>query len=137
MIWPLCRSFDRFNRRQEPSLDFFNNLLRNYLKKFRCHLQKSLKAALPKFVIGFDLVGQEDLGRPLVDFADLLLDHKIPYFFHAGETNWQGQPTDTNLADAILLLAKRIGKNYFVCNLLSKTIPTFNYMFVLKGYHKK
>ena len=96
-----------------------------------------MRAALPRFVIGFDLVGQEDLGRPLVDFADLLLDHKIPYFFHAGETNWQGQPTDTNLVDAILLSAKRIGKNYFVCNLLSKTIPTFNYIFVLKGYHKK
>ena len=81
-----------------------------------------MKAALPKFVVGFDLVGQEDLGRPLVDFADLLLDQKIPYFFHAGETNWQGQPTDTNLADAILLSAKRIGKNNFVCNLLSKII---------------
>ena len=41
-----------------------------------------------------DLVGQEDLGRPLIEFAKELLEAKnrtkLDYFFHAGETNWQG-----------------------------------------------
>ena len=50
---------------------------------------------MPEFVIGYDLVGQEDLGRPLLDFADLLIEVRnktgLKYFFHAGETNWQGK----------------------------------------------
>ena len=63
-------------------------------------LEENLKLAvtltqeLPGFFIGFDLVGQEDLGRPLLDFADKLIEAKdqsgLKYFFHAGETNWQG-----------------------------------------------
>lgn len=58
----------------------------------------SLQTKFPDFVIGFDLVGQEDLGRPLIDFADqiLTLPPTIKFFFHAGETNWGGQ-TDDNL----------------------------------------
>ena len=37
--------FDRFNRRQEPSLDFFNNLLMNYLviKKIPLSLTEKLE----------------------------------------------------------------------------------------------
>jgi len=77
-------------------------------------LLKSLMEKLPGFVIGFDLVGQEDLGKPLVDFVDLLLGKNFPYYFHAGETNWQGQSTDTNLIDAMLLGAKRIGHGYAI-----------------------
>ena len=50
---------------------------------------------MPKFFIGFDLVGQEDLGNPLIYFAKELLEAKnrsgLEYFFHAGETNWQGK----------------------------------------------
>ena len=49
---------------------------------------------MPTFFIGFDLVGQEDRGQPLIDFADEFIDAKnftdLQYFFHAGETNWQG-----------------------------------------------
>ena len=54
---------------------------------------------LPDFILGFDMVGQEDLGRPLIEFLDEILagietypDLKV--FFHAGETDWQGSPTD-------------------------------------------
>lgn len=57
-----------------------------------------MQTKFPDFVIGFDLVGQEDRGRPLIDFADqiLTLPPTIKFFFHAGETNWSGQ-TDDNL----------------------------------------
>ena len=46
---------------------------------------------LPEFIIGFDLVGQEDLGKPLVDFLNQILVGKEKYpdlkiFFHAGKT---------------------------------------------------
>lgn len=86
-------------------------------------LQQNLMEKLPGFVIGFDLVGQEDLGKPLIDFADLLLAHNFPYYFHAGETNWQGQPTDINLVDAMLLGAKRIGEVYLYSDLYAYHIP--------------
>ena len=49
---------------------------------------------MPSFFIGMDLVGQEDLGQPLIHFAKELLEAKnrscLAYYFHVGETNWQG-----------------------------------------------
>ena len=48
----------------------------------------------PDFVVGFDLVGQEDPLKPLIYYIDDLLYPKqqnppidLPYFFHAGETS--------------------------------------------------
>jgi len=43
-------------------------------------------------VAGFDLIGFEDEGHPLVYFIDELLSPSqrgidLPYFFHAGETS--------------------------------------------------
>lgn len=49
---------------------------------------------------GFDLVGQEDLGRPLIDLAPRLIQFQqecsrdgldIPFLFHAGETLGDGK----------------------------------------------
>ncbi len=47
----------------------------------------------PDYIAGYDLVGQEDLGRPLIYFLDVFLNISqmeppidLPYFFHAGET---------------------------------------------------
>lgn len=70
-----------------------------------------LKKAYPDFVAGFDLVGQEDKGLPLTAFANKLnsANTQIEFFFHAGETKWNGQSTDLNLFDAFLLNTKRIG----------------------------
>ncbi|KAJ4432791.1 hypothetical protein ANN_21430 [Periplaneta americana] len=75
----------------------------------------TLKEEHPDLIAGFDIIGQEDLGKPLKDFADLLLTVKddIKFFFHAGETDWEGI-TDLNLVDAVLLNATRIGHGYAI-----------------------
>ncbi|KAH8371707.1 hypothetical protein KR093_008555 [Drosophila rubida] len=76
----------------------------------------AFKKKYPTFLAGFDLVGQEELGRPLKDFVEPLL--KMPldinFFFHAGETNWYGTSIDENLVDAVLLGTKRIGHGYAI-----------------------
>jgi len=52
-------------------------------------LLAKIKARLGNFVIGFDLVGHEDNGKPLLDFAGELLQMapQTKFFFHAGETS--------------------------------------------------
>ncbi|KAL5291028.1 CECR1.2 family protein [Megaselia abdita] len=74
----------------------------------------TLKSQFPNFMCGFDLVGQEDLGKPLQEFIPELLSKtdSMNYFFHAGETNWYGTTTDENLFDAVLMLPKRIGHGF-------------------------
>lgn len=59
---------------------------------------RQLHHRFPKYFAGYDFAGQEDLGRPLLDFAPyvLSLPKEIPSFFHAGETKWFGE-TDENL----------------------------------------
>ncbi|KFB50810.1 AGAP006907-PA-like protein [Anopheles sinensis] len=76
-------------------------------------LVQKLHDRFPNFIAGFDLVGQEDLGRPQTDFNERLLrlSPNINFFFHAGETNWLGR-ADENLIDAILLGTKRIGHGF-------------------------
>ena len=49
-----------------------------------------LVSEFPDFILGFDLVGQEDLGEPLIKFIDQILTAKEKYpdlkvFFHAGK----------------------------------------------------
>jgi adenosine deaminase CECR1 len=70
------------------------------------------------FVIGFDLVGEEDAGHTteffLPDWVRLkgeLAAQKttLPFYFHDGESDW---PSDENLYDAFLLGSKRIGHGF-------------------------
>ncbi|KAK5005632.1 hypothetical protein LTR28_007473 [Elasticomyces elasticus] len=77
-----------------------------------------MKFAYPDLIAGFDLVGQEDLGRPLADLTPELFWFKkqcaqegidIPFFFHAGETLGDGDEADENLFDAVLLGTRRLG----------------------------
>ena len=77
-----------------------------------------VKKMYPELICGFDLAGQEDQGRPLVDVLPVLLWFRkrceeegleIPFFFHAGECLGDGDSTDSNLFDAILLGTRRIG----------------------------
>lgn len=75
---------------------------------------KVLKERYPHFLAGFDLVGQEDIGIPLTDYVAKLqeISSDVKFFFHAGETNWNGMKTDDNLIDAVLLNTTRIGHGY-------------------------
>jgi adenosine deaminase CECR1 len=77
-----------------------------------------MKKRYPKLIQGYDLVGQEDLGRTLHDLTPELLWFQdecakegvhIPFFFHAGECLGDGDETDHNLFDAILFGTRRIG----------------------------
>lgn len=74
-------------------------------------LANKLKDEMPEFFAGFDLVGQEDIGKPLFEFYPALFEAKdrINFYFHGGETDWFGTSTDENLIDAILLGSKRVG----------------------------
>ena len=80
-----------------------------------------MKKAYPHLIAGYDLVGQEDKGRPIMDMTPELFWFKkrclengvdIPFFFHAGECLGDGDETDHNLFDAILLGTRRIGHGF-------------------------
>jgi adenosine deaminase CECR1 len=81
-----------------------------------------LKKEFPALICGFDLVGQEDWGRSLVELMPTLLWFRqrchdqgleeIPLFLHAGECLGDGDETDQNLFDAILLGSRRIGHGF-------------------------
>ena len=80
-----------------------------------------VKKTYPHLISGFDVVGQEDLGRPLADLTPELFWFRkrcleeavdIPFFFHAGECLGDGDETDQNLFDAILLGTRRIGHGF-------------------------
>lgn len=81
----------------------------------------ALKREFPHLIAGFDLVGNENELKPLVDYIEPLLRFRerqkvegldIPFIFHAGETLGDGTAADNNLYDAILLGTKRIGHGY-------------------------
>lgn len=81
----------------------------------------AIKLAYPHLIAGFDLVGQEDAGRPLRDFLPELFWFRqqcaaegvtLPFFFHAGECLGDGDATDCNLFDAVLLGTRRIGHGF-------------------------
>lgn len=73
-----------------------------------------LQKKYPNFLVGFDLVGQEDLGKTLNSYVKKLkeISQNGRFFFHAGETNWFNTEADVNLIDAILMNTKRIGHGY-------------------------
>ncbi|KAI4205161.1 MAG: hypothetical protein LQ346_001494 [Caloplaca aetnensis] len=103
---------------------FIWTTLRIYNKKDMVdHMKQciTIKKAFPHLVAGYDVVGQEDKGRTLADLTPELFWFKkkcieegvnIPFFFHAGECLGDGDETDHNLFDAILLGTRRIGHGF-------------------------
>lgn len=71
------------------------------------------------WVVGYDLVCEEDYNPPLADFLDILLEYKqkfnaqkaekFEYYFHAGESTAR---KNTELFDALILGTKRIGHGF-------------------------
>ena len=103
MIWTTIRGFD-------------NRMILDSMKQ-----AISIKKMFPHLVCGFDLVAQEDLGRSLKDLTPACFWFRkqcaqarveIPFFFHAGECLGDGDETDQNLFDAIMLGTRRIGHGY-------------------------
>ncbi|KAF7294760.1 Brix domain-containing protein [Mycena indigotica] len=107
----------------------------------------ALKQQFPHLIAGFDLVGAENVLKPLIYYADTLLRFRqrqkqlgldIPLILHAGETLSDGGEADTNLYDAILLGTLRIGHGFSlvkhpklmeICrekNILVETCPISN-----------
>lgn len=67
-------------------------------------------------IAGFDLVNEEDITPPILDFLHEIMSgqkndsgHGMPCYFHCGETHDRG---NENLYDAILLKSKRIGHGF-------------------------
>ncbi|KAL2435113.1 Adenosine deaminase 2-A [Exophiala dermatitidis] len=80
-----------------------------------------MKKKFPHLICGFDFVAQEDRGRTLKDLTPMIFWFRkqcaeagveLPFFFHAGECLGDGDSTDNNLFDAILLGTRRIGHGY-------------------------
>ncbi|KAF5299661.1 hypothetical protein FQA39_LY11456 [Lamprigera yunnana] len=94
-----------------PRRNVSDETIKNYV-----NIVHELKRRYPDFLVGFDFVGQEDKGRPLVDFLSQIqnVSENISFILHAGETNWYGASTDLNLIDAVLLGTKRIGHGYAI-----------------------
>ena len=80
-----------------------------------------MKVKFPTLIAGYDLVGPEELGRPLADLTPELFWFKkqcrdayvdLPFYFHAGETLGTGDEVDENVFDAVLLGTRRIGHGF-------------------------
>ncbi|XP_050679733.1 adenosine deaminase 2-like [Leptidea sinapis] len=116
--WPylMQRVANQFKKEHPDFIGIKLILTRSRLRSVNETLEaaREIKEYLPDIFAGFDLVGQEDIGKPLSDYVPTLLEAKknMKFFFHGGETNWFGTSTDENLVDAILLGAKRIGHGY-------------------------
>lgn len=127
-----CRVFleelERFKATEQGSQFYGSRIIWTTVRRFpNRDIVESMKQCIetkktfPELICGFDVVGQEDQGRPLVDLVPVLFWFRkrcaeeaveIPFLFHAGECLGDGDETDHNLFDAILLGTRRIGHGF-------------------------
>lgn len=84
-------------------------ITKNHLSMVRDWMQDvKLKDDGEQFVIGYDVVSEEDRGQTTDSFVKTFIEYgkDIPLFLHDGETRWSD---NTNLHSAYLLDTKRIG----------------------------
>jgi len=70
------------------------------------------KNNIHNFIIGYDLVNEEDSSRSLLEYAEYLKKYRskdFNFYLHAGESL---RNNNYNLVDAYLLKAKRVGHGY-------------------------
>ncbi|ROV91406.1 hypothetical protein VPNG_09987 [Cytospora leucostoma] len=121
---------DEYDRFQAETKDYFGGLKIIYCcprswpnEKVAGGLRECLefKKKWPRWIAGFDLVGEEGKGKPLSAFVPEFLQFQedcrragveVPFLFHCGETLEIGSETDENLLDALLLGSKRIGHGF-------------------------
>ncbi|MEL7263537.1 MAG: hypothetical protein AAFP69_01835 [Planctomycetota bacterium] len=98
-------------------------IINNYRGVQGVHLNRALDFATrmhvkhPEFVIGFDLVGEENMNTPTRSIVGAVVQLQsgneggptIPLYFHDGETTWAD---NENIIDAYLLNTKRIGHGF-------------------------
>lgn len=65
------------------------------------------------FIVGFDLVSEEDRNHTTDYYAKVILENEmdLPFYFHDGETSWAD---NDNLYAAYLLKTKRIGHGFSI-----------------------
>lgn len=87
----------------------------------------------PEYFAGYDLVGQEDPGKPLLDYLDDLLYPSnlnspvdLPYFFHAGETGEFFRPKTVNVCVLCSLRKIKQGFCFNFLQALYSTVPDFD-----------
>ncbi len=113
------------NRVREKHPEFDLKLIASFYREAdRQSVWENLKQTMelrnihPNFVIGYDLVGEEDTGHTTLYYLDdwlrlRTLEHEyridLPFYFHDGESDW---PDDENLYDAYLLGCRRIGHGF-------------------------
>ncbi|GFR61044.1 adenosine deaminase AGSA [Elysia marginata] len=120
----LRQIFSDFTR-QHPDFIGGKVIMNGYRHTSRDKVFQEVKTAIelhrkyPDFFLGYDLVGDEVWYNSLLYYMDALLypstlnpPFKLPYYFHAGETDWQGVEVDYNLIDALLLNTTRIGHGF-------------------------
>ncbi|KAI9705954.1 MAG: hypothetical protein M1836_005360 [Candelina mexicana] len=121
MIRVLGEEVERFRATDEGTRFWGARMIWTTVRSFDKRTVVDIKKAHPDLIAGFDVVGQEDNGRPLKDLTPELFWFRkrcveegveIPFFFHAGECLGDGDETDSNLFDAVLLGSRRIGHGF-------------------------
>ncbi|KAI9837112.1 MAG: hypothetical protein M1819_000763 [Sarea resinae] len=123
MIRVLKDELVKFQATEEGKYFWGCRMIWTVLRRLQTHMDQciAVKKAFPDMIAGFDFVGQEEAGRPLKDLLPEIFWFRkrcaeegveIPFFFHAGECLGDGDETDYNLVDAIVLGTRRIGHGF-------------------------